>query len=1312
MTTESGGLRPRPGPSTGAGKALAKWLPPLMARIRADGVDSLAMRLEADMGANLPSVPDVGFSRVLSVVGEQLMDTRRGLLKSRSELMVAAQRAKGSGELRSVLQHFLRTTVKDERELSKDLRALGRNLDAAALAERLDARVNAVGIELEILCLILAHHPLRGPASSLLDGLIQDGRAQTRRAAVGTLATWISRVLFLSKDLDGAIVEVDDALVQRVLDLVHHPDPLTGRRSLVVLAGLPVPRALSELRALTDRNAERPVDFLLRAAATRLMVEVSPEAARDAYMMARVDPSETVRCALVDALGETSTPGARALIQRLRVDDPALSVRTRASIALRTHAKPAPVSEVVERVGRLRYGQQDTLTLPAGLSPLKLAEDLLPLVDTDHGFGIETLDARRVRVHRGQSRVLRAWRVLLELRRGDPGKRQYGDHLSGGYYPGAIVVPPAAMADVSPTEVPGRPVLSGQWGSWGPWLPLPDLCVDALWEGDKTLLTRQGRTHLQAPTGLWPRVRAGWSLAWDFRRFAGLREQALAGKDLSARRVYSESLEALGFKLDFVPSPTVDARLPEMFPPPRRELLLGAPLAAGAVLDGVFDLMSQRSLQPMDLVFLSAGIGGVFFGRLVVNQQRTRRARAAIPLVIGGWGTRGKSGVARLKAALFEGLGYDTVCKTTGCEAMVMRSFAGRPATEFFLFRPYDRATIWEHADLLQQAAAMKAEVFIWECMALRPSYVEQLQLHWTRDDVSTITNTYPDHEDIQGPTGQDVAEVISSFVPESALVLTTEQQMTPILRDRAAERGSQLLEVSAAEIDTLPADLLARLPYQEHPANVTLVRQLAEELGIDPEEAVVLMADHVVPDLGSLATFPELRIRGRRVEFTNGSSANERTGFLNNWRRSGFEGHDPERDAQDVLVLVLNNRYDRVARSQVFAEILVQDATAHRMVLIGTNLEGLQAYIDEALDSAMPSMEVYGGGPDLVSARLSSLQRRLRIVEVPALLRATQSQLGLDLEPCARHFEDLLDLLPAELLTQEQAEVLLEDWVKDLKQCLANLAPAFDTSGLAAAAFYDAVDQERGLVGAMDPWLGFACEQLRFAALVRVWETLPDRSTATEILQMEVATGSLFQEIFLGRLVVVQDSGASGDQIIDAIAKSTPLGSRARVLSAQNIKGTGLDLVYRFFHARLPMEWAAELRSGEAALRSKALEQLKGWHQWSLPLVHELLRILSFMQQGGGVTDLQKSLGVELERRRGLLDQAGTSSGERGPLASLIDPLLSIARRWESDRLMDDLASGRISAARAEHNLRRLTYEQRGDQIEDAGAIGPGLLS
>ena len=85
--------------------------------------------------------------------------------------------------------------------------------------------------------------------------------------------------------------------------------------------------------------------------------------------------------------------------------------------------------------------------------------------------------------------------------------------------------------------------------------------------------------------------------------------------------------------------------------------------------------------------------------------------------------------MARLQAALFEGLGYDVVCKTTGCEAMMLRTAGDGRSEELYIFRPLDRATIWEHVDVMEHAARSGADVFVWECMGLRPRYVEQLQL-------------------------------------------------------------------------------------------------------------------------------------------------------------------------------------------------------------------------------------------------------------------------------------------------------------------------------------------------------------------------------------------------------------------------------------------------------------------------------------------------------------------------------------------------------------------------------------------------------
>ena len=55
-----------------------------------------------------------------------------------------------------------------------------------------------------------------------------------------------------------------------------------------------------------------------------------------------------------------------------------------------------------------------------------------------------------------------------------------------------------------------------------------------------------------------------------------------------------------------------------------------------------------------------------------------------------------------------------------------------------------------------------RVEVFLWECMALSPPLVHTLSDEWMRDDYSTLTNAYPDNEDIQGPAGHDVARVIA----------------------------------------------------------------------------------------------------------------------------------------------------------------------------------------------------------------------------------------------------------------------------------------------------------------------------------------------------------------------------------------------------------------------------------------------------------------------------------------------------------------------------------------------------------------------
>ncbi|HWU87831.1 MAG TPA: hypothetical protein VN253_11175, partial [Kofleriaceae bacterium] len=397
--------------------------------------------------------------------------------------------------------------------------------------------------------------------------------------------------------------------------------------------------------------------------------------------------------------------------------------------------------------------------------------------------------------------------------------------------------------------------------------------------------------------------------------------------------------------------------------------------------------LSLRQNGQLALAIFLALFAVVFFVGAYRQRARIARARARIPLSIGGWGTRGKSGTERLKAAVFHGLGYEISVKTTGCEAMLIHSVPDEPPHEIFIFRSYDKSTIWEQRDIVETAAALRSEVFMWECMALQPEFVELLQHDWMRDDYVTLTNAFPDHEDVQGPAGADVAQCITSFIPRRSTLFTSEINFLPLFDQRARERGTRMHAVPARAGDLLAEDLLALFPYSEHPRNIALVARLSEELGLDRHLAIATMAEHVVPDLGVLKAYPPACVRGRVLRFINGMSANERTGFLNNWQRMALDRKDADASPGEAVISVVNNRWDRVARSEVFGRITVEDAVADAHVLIGTNLRGLRRYIADALDRYCATIEVViaddlaaPAGAARARDRLARLLARVRI--------------------------------------------------------------------------------------------------------------------------------------------------------------------------------------------------------------------------------------------------------------------------------------------------------------------------------------------
>lgn len=384
------------------------------------------------------------------------------------------------------------------------------------------------------------------------------------------------------------------------------------------------------------------------------------------------------------------------------------------------------------------------------------------------------------------------------------------------------------------------------------------------------------------------------------------------------------------------------------------------------------------------LVFccLLAGLFLYLHGR---RHRQGRRDRGAIPLVIGGWGSRGKSGTERLKAALFNAMGRSLLCKTTGCEPVLLYGRRFGPLEEIPLHRPYDKATIWEQLDVLHIAAEAKVDVFLWECMGLNPEYVRLMQDDWMQDDIATITNTYPDHEDIQGPSGMDVAESIASFIPQRGQLLTSEQLMYPLLDKRAREKGTTIGRPTAFDMFSITDEVLKRFPYNEHPHNIALILALARKLGVSQDYALKEMADRIKPDIGVLRVYPRVSMRGRSLEFSNGFSANEKFGCVSNWQRLGLDKLTLAEAPKVWLTALVNNREDRVTRSQVFAQLLVQDLDLDQMFVVGTNIDGFESFFEDAVSKQMKELDL--SNRDAAHQTLIEYGRRLRIPETQAIL-------------------------------------------------------------------------------------------------------------------------------------------------------------------------------------------------------------------------------------------------------------------------------------------------------------------------------------
>lgn len=194
---------------------------------------------------------------------------------------------------------------------------------------------------------------------------------------------------------------------------------------------------------------------------------------------------------------------------------------------------------------------------------------------------------------------------------------------------------------------------------------------------------------------------------------------------------------------------------------------------------------------------------------------------------------------------------------------------------------------------------------------------------------------------------------------------------------------------------------------------------------------------------------------------------------------------------------------------------------------------------------------------------------------------------------------------------------------------------------------------------------------------------------------------GALFADLFRASLIPLRDPASTGDQVQQAAVRAVPPGARARVMSLQNIKGTGLDFIYRWMALREIQGDLALLRSPAEA--EGALTRL-GQQKWTSRLnCGHAARVLGEIEVGPELAARRDALLDKLRGRIAALEAASSagqgkrSSPVRRLLERLLDSFDAVLRRRAADRVFRALIAGRVGHTQAQDELQALTARQKG---------------
>ncbi|MBW4681597.1 MAG: poly-gamma-glutamate synthase PgsB [Microcoleus vaginatus WJT46-NPBG5] len=295
-------------------------------------------------------------------------------------------------------------------------------------------------------------------------------------------------------------------------------------------------------------------------------------------------------------------------------------------------------------------------------------------------------------------------------------------------------------------------------------------------------------------------------------------------------------------------------------------------------------------------------------------------------------GIRGKSTVTRYVTAVFRETGYHTFGKTTGSAARILR-----PDGQDYDFGRKGYPNVNEQVKMVKDFSRQKAEAAVLECMAVNPVYAKWLEEKVMRSHIGIITNVRYDHPEYMGETLEEIAESLSNTIPENGILITaeTEPRLLKILKKNAKRKNSLLLVADGQTIDVSDLAGFSHFAIEE---NIAIGYEIARLLKIPKNRALKAM-QNAVADPGAFSV-QFIKFQHYQIAWANLFAVNDRESFVQLSQKL-FKQY-PEHQK----VVILNNRHDRPARVELFAN-LAHDLEFNWVVTLGDYEEEVNRVFD-----------------------------------------------------------------------------------------------------------------------------------------------------------------------------------------------------------------------------------------------------------------------------------------------------------------------------------------------------------------------------